>query len=525
MMLKSGCMGTNLGTLTTFGHSVPKISVPNGALCIFLVCPTTSLTSNKTCMKVSTQLRKVTRKDGSQIGIVYFRVRGKGKDLRASSSLTIDPEHWDGEVPGYSASVISKVVSPIVAKQFNNHIQNILYAINTEYSEDADAAWLNKVVNSAGAASMEPAAPSPTDDKRERKKQREKSRTDSDNAEQQPNLSEVPKDEPTMLDYYALYLENAEFHAWHRQAQTAVMNKLTRYEKWLGFVNGQPDFRLYLSDIDKEQIEDYKNYIDHEYQYYKTNPTFFKQFKLAKSCDIRPNSKNAVICHIKRLNMFLNWCVKMGYLTDLSFRNITCDQQLYGTPFYLTMEERDKIYDYDFSEYPRLEIHRDKFIFQCLVGCRSNDLVSFTWDNITGDFLEYIPHKNLLAGRTTVVRVPLCDKAKAILLRIDPDEKYLFNKFCIDLYRTDIKQILKMVGIDRTVLYYNQQRRKAEPRPLYEVAASHLARRTFIGNLYKQVQDQALIASLTGHTETSTSFQRYRDIDDDIKRNVLSLID
>lgn len=493
-------MGTNLGTVYNFGHSEPKISVPNGALCNIFVCPPSSLTSNKTFMKVSTQLRKVTRKDGSQIGIVYFRVRGEGKDLRASSSLTIEPEYWDGEVPGYSASVISKVVSPIVAREFNNRIQDILYAIKTDYSEDVDAAWLNKVVNSAGAASMEPAAPSTNDDKRE-------------------------KNEPTLLDYFALYLEKAEFHDWHHQAQNSVMHKLQRYEKWLGFINEQPDFKLYLSDMDKEQIEDYRDYIDHEYQYYKTNPKFFKQFKLAKSCDIRPNSKNAVICHIKRLSMFLNWCVKMGYLTDTSFRNITCDQQLYGTPFYLTMEERDKIYDYDFSEYPRLEIHRDKFIFQCLVGCRSNDLVAFTWKNITGDYLEYIPHKNLLAGRTSVVRVPLCDKAKAILLRIDPDEEYLFNKFCNDLYRMDIKQILKMVGIDRTVLYYNQQRRKAEPRPLYEVAASHLARRTFIGNLYKQVQDPALIASLTGHTETSTSFQRYREIDDDIKRNILNLID
>lgn len=262
-------------------------------------------------MKVSTQLRKVTRKDGSQIGIVYFRVRGEGKDLRASSSLTIDPELWDGEVPGYSASVISKVVSPIVAKEFNNRIQDILYAIKNDYSEDADAAWLNKVVNSAGAASMEPAAPSPNDDKREKN-----------------------ENEPTLLDYFALYLEKAEFHDWHRQAQNSVMHKLTRYEKWLGFVNDQPDFKLYLSDIDKEQIEDYKDYVDHEYQYYKTNPKFFKQFKLSKSIDIRPLSKNAVICHIKRLNMFLNWCVKMGYLTDMSFRNITCDQQLYGTPFY-----------------------------------------------------------------------------------------------------------------------------------------------------------------------------------------------
>ena len=89
----------------------------------------------------------------------------------------------------------------------------------------------------------------------------------------------------------------------------------------------------------------------------------------------------------------------------------------------------------------------------------------------------------------------------------------------------DIKRILKMAGVDRTVLYYNQQKRLAEPRPLHEVAASHLARRTFIGNLYKRVQDPALIASLTGHTENSTSFFRYRDIGDDIKKNILNLID
>lgn len=489
-------MGTNSGTLRTFGYTVPEIGVPKPVF-----------QHKKSLMKATAFLRKVKLKDGTQNGVVYFRVRSAEKDFRLASSLTINPDYWDSESSGYKQDTPPSVVSPIVRSEFNQTIQNILLTMQQEYDETADQAWLSQILSrltlyvqpSDDAADMK-SAPSSKDDKRE-------------------------KNEPTMLDYFALYLEKAEFHDWHRQAQTSVMHKLQRYEKWLGFINGQDDFTLYLSDMDKEQIEDYKGYIDHEYQYYKTNPKFYKQFKLSKSIDIRPLSKNAAICHIKRLNMFLNWCVKMGYLTDLSFRNITCDQQLYGTPFYLTMEERDKIYDYDFSEFPRLEIHRDKFIFQCLVGCRSNDLVSFTWQNITGDYLEYIPHKNLLAGRTSVVRVPLCDKAKAILLRIDPDEEYLFNKFCNELYRADIKRIMKMVGIDRTVLYYNQQRRKAEPRPLYEVAASHLARRTFIGNLYKQVQDPALIASLTGHTETSTSFQRYREIDDDIKRNVLALID
>ncbi|MCH5242887.1 MAG: hypothetical protein J1F67_10800 [Muribaculaceae bacterium] len=240
---------------------------------------------------------------------------------------------------------------------------------------------------------------------------------------------------------------------------------------------------------------------------------------------IRAVSKNTISCGLKRLFMFLNWAVNKGYLKDTSFRNVTADQQIYGTPYYLTIEERDKILYLDLTDSPRLERHRDKFIFQCLIGCRSNDLDLFTWDHISGEFLEYIPHKNLLAGRTQTVRVPLCDKAIEILERQDPESEYLFRHFCGDLYRQDIKKIVKLAGIERKVTVIDPLTRKAVQKPLYVCASSHLARRTFIGNLYKKIKDPELIASLTGHVEKSMSFIRYRDIDDDIKREVLNLIE
>ena len=481
-------MGTILGTVVTLGTVNSNYSVPKR-----------KKLTKRTIMKATAFLRKVKLKNGIENGVVYFRVRGTNKDFRLASSLTINPEFWDGKVPGYKDDTPPNIVSPVITKHFNRTIQNILLTMQREFTEDADQAWLTGIL-SRSSNLEELSSAKAQSDKREKK-------------------------EPTLLDYFAIYLEKAEFHDWHRQAQTSIMHKLQRYEAWLGYINGQPDFRLYLDDFDKEQVEDYKDYMEHKHEYYKANKDFYKQFKLKKSIDIRPVSRNAMICSIKRLNMFLNWCVKMNFLKDTSFRNVTCDQQLYGTPFYLTIEERDKVMNFDLSEFPRLEFHRDKFIFQCLVGCRNNDLSSFTWKNIVDDFLEYIPHKNLLAGRTFLVRVPLCEQAKAILMRIDPDADFLFYKYCEDLYRMDIKRILKMAGIDRTVLYYNQQKRQAEPRPLHEVAASHLARCTFIGNLYKQVQDPALIASLTGHTESSTSFSRYREIDDEIKRNILNLID
>lgn len=64
-----------------------------------------------------------------------------------------------------------------------------------------------------------------------------------------------------------------------------------------------------------------------------------------------------------------------------------------------------------------------------------------------------------------------------------------------------------------------------EKRPLNEIASSHLARHTFIGNLYKKVKDPNLVGSLSGHKEGSKAFARYRDIDEDIKKELVNLLD
>ena len=52
-----------------------------------------------------------------------------------------------------------------------------------------------------------------------------------------------------------------------------------------------------------------------------------------------------------------------------------------------------------------------------------------------------------------------------------------------------------------------------------------MARRTFIGNLYKKVKDPSLVASLSGHTDGSRAFARYREIDMEMKRELVEMID
>ena len=50
---------------------------------------------------------------------------------------------------------------------------------------------------------------------------------------------------------------------------------------------------------------------------------------------------------------------------------------------------------------------------------------------------------------------------------------------------------------------------------------SSLARSVFVANLYKEVKDPNLIAKISGHVENSRAFSRYRDIDEEMAKEVI----
>ena len=52
-----------------------------------------------------------------------------------------------------------------------------------------------------------------------------------------------------------------------------------------------------------------------------------------------------------------------------------------------------------------------------------------------------------------------------------------------------------------------------------------MARRAFVGNLYKQVKDPNLVGALSGHKEGSRAFARYRDIDDEMKNELVKMLE
>jgi hypothetical protein len=51
-----------------------------------------------------------------------------------------------------------------------------------------------------------------------------------------------------------------------------------------------------------------------------------------------------------------------------------------------------------------------------------------------------------------------------------------------------------------------------------------MARRTFIGNLYKKVKDKGMVSMLSGHTSDSKAFDRYWTPDDDMRQSLVDML-
>jgi integrase len=141
--------------------------------------------------------------------------------------------------------------------------------------------------------------------------------------------------------------------------------------------------------------------------------------------------------------------------------------------------------------------------------------------------LEYIPVKTQKRNPSPI-RVPLTPTAREIVGRYkeQAETSWRLLPFVDEKrYNEAIREVFVRCGITRIVTRLNPSTGKEEQRPINELASSHMARKCFVGALYKKVRDPSLIGALSGHAEGSTAFARYREIDEEIKIETVNLIE
>lgn len=443
-------------------------------------------------MKISAFIRQkdIAKNNVSARASVYFRVRDVGVDIKCVSELQINPNHWSPELQGYKVRVA--LVDESIRNNFDRQVAELKAYIAKEYYVGATSEWLSKVIF----------------------------------AYHHPNaykLSDGTLVNTTVVDWADKYLKSKKFEH-HQECNTrGLMVKITRFERYMQKVKKRKGYRMNIETMDADDLRAFEQYLGEEHIIQAKYPELYADFtdRAVKS----QRSQNTINNNMTLLRTICNWVRKQGETKHDPFVGYEMPKSLYGTPFYLTIEERDKIYNTDFSDSADLDEYRDMFIFQCMVGCRHSDLITFTPKNINDGVLEYIPKKTIKHTAHSV-RVPLTDKAIAIAKKhTKSEDEPLFPMHFNFKFNDAIREILKRADISRMVTVLNPVTRLEEKRPLYEVGTSHMARRTFIGNLYKQVRDPNIVASMSGHANGSVAFQRYRTIDDDIKRDIVELIE
>ena len=434
---------------------------------------------------------------------VRFRLRdGRAVQLLYSSDITVKPEHWNPKKEELKAKIL---MDPAERADFNRKVALRKSQITDLYNAAPDKSVLTSEWLSAEMYKL-----------------------------LNPVVVKQQESGSSFFEDFDFFLETRKLSDVRIRNFRVIYRDLQRFELYRR-INVSKRFHLSFDSVTPDILREFETFLRQEHTFFARNEETGKficsrAYKpvydaFPETRTPQPRGQNTINDVFTKLRSFFRWAVEQGKTENNPFKHFTVEECVYGTPYYITIEERNQLYKTDLSATPALAVQRDIFVFQCLIGCRVGDLYKMTKANVINGGIEYIPRKTK-DGRPVTVRVPLNSIAKEILERYkDCPFDELLPLISQQKYNVAIKKMFLVAGLTRPVVVYNPTTSEQEIRPLNEVASSHLARRCFVGNLYKQVKDPNLVGALSGHKEGSRAFARYREIDEDMKRDLVSMLE
>lgn len=409
---------------------------------------------------------------------------------RAKSGIFIAPENWDPKLQSVIMPRARLMTDAVIAlttelREVDAQIRELKNLIIDTYTSDSDAPsmdneWLKKIIY----------------------KHR--------HGDEQSNLG--------YWDTWQLFIESKAVSQKRKAMYANTRNMLQRFEQVKKVKNKY--FALSIDTFTPILLAEFDMFIRNEESFVKKYPAVYEKVPLSYV----QRGSNTVAGRLSILRAFSNWVVAKDITTNNPFAKYSIKPAVYGTPIYISKEERDKLYATKMST-RSLNVVRDIFVLQCLIGCRVGDYMKMSKDNIVNGAIEYIAGKTA-DERPMTVRVPLNAKALEILRKYPKCPHNALMPFISQQkYNTYIKECFKEAGLTRIVTVLDPRTGVQKQERICDIASSHMARRVFIGNLYQQVQDPNLIGALSGHREGSKAFARYRDIDEQMKQDLVKLLE
>ncbi len=234
---------------------------------------------------------------------------------------------------------------------------------------------------------------------------------------------------------------------------------------------------------------------------------FYYDFTKFLFSEPRKHSSNYAAKMIDILRQIIGDATERGYNHNMAFKSKRFRVQKEPVDsIYLTIEELNKIYEFDFSDNKRLERVRDLFIIGCYTGLRFSDFTV-----IKPEHIKVINDVDMIIIRTKKtnhdVSIPVHPYIKNILIKYDKKiPKPLSNQKMNDY----LKEMAEIIGLDEDIRLIRSVggKRQEETYKKFELVKTHTCRRSFATNAHKAGLPTIAIMKITGH-RTEREFLKY----------------
>ena len=333
----------------------------------------------------------------------------------------------------------------------------------------------------------------------------------------QPQQPAGPKSDFTSL--YERFIGERDCGESRKTQLRVGMRDVQRFESYMALTTGQR-FGFDIHTATPQLLRTFERFLADEYKIAKRYPELYAERKVKQ----KQRGSNTIRHRLIFLRSFFLWARENDITTNNPFKVYKIKKATYGSAIYITVEELHHLAKVELS--PSQELYRDLYLFQASIGCRVSDLHTIKGANIQNGCLEYIAVKTHRSDPKTVM-VPMNKMATAIYEKYrknNPNEP-IFPRFHDQVYNRHIKQIFETAGLVRWVQRINPTSGLPEQVRLCDIVATHMARKTFIGNIFEREKDQNLVSELTGHKPNSEAFLQYRDVNVKMKRAMVAHLD
>ena len=206
----------------------------------------------------------------------------------------------------------------------------------------------------------------------------------------------------TIFNYFDKFMASKNITKGTQRHYAVILRILRRFEMYKQILN--PEYQIRFCDIDVKFLQELEYFIMNEYQLLKKCPFIIKAIPESRMPGQR--GRNTVNGYLKKLRSFVLWAKGEDLMTSNPFKRFKITRDVYGTPYYISLEERHQIEKADLSSRPQLAIQRDIFVFHCCLGCRVGDLKRLTTANLINGEVHYIARKTK-TGNPRTIKIPL----------------------------------------------------------------------------------------------------------------------